>query len=87
MFEGDGQLNGQKAPLNTLIALGTNDNTPDFTAGEQGARFIVISGKPINESIVQYGPFVMNTREEIEQAMRDYQSNSFVSDRAWINRK
>jgi len=87
VFEGDGQLNGQKAPLNTLIALGTDDNTPDFTAGEQGARFIVISGKPINESIVQYGPFVMNTREEIEQAMRDYQSNSFVSDRAWINRK
>jgi redox-sensitive bicupin YhaK (pirin superfamily) len=87
VFEGDGQLNGQKAPLNTLIALGTDDNTPDFTAGEQGARFIVISGKPINESIVQYGPFVMNTREEIDQAMRDFQSNSFVSDRAWVNRK
>ena len=87
VFEGDGQLNGQKAPLNTLIALGTNDNKPDFTAGEQGARFIVISGKPVNEAIVQYGPFVMNTREEIDQAMRDFQSNSFVSDRAWVNRK
>ncbi len=58
-------------PLNTLIALGANDNAPDFIAGEQGARFVVVSGKPINESIVQYGPFVMNTREEIEQAMRD----------------
>jgi redox-sensitive bicupin YhaK (pirin superfamily) len=53
----------------------------------QGARFVVISGKPINESIVQYGPFVMNTREEIDQAMRDFQSNNFVSDCAWINRK
>lgn len=87
VFEGDGQLNGQKVPLNTLIALGADDNAPDFTAGEQGARFVVISGKPINESIVQYGPFVMNTREEIDQAMQDFASNHFVSDRAWINRK
>ena len=87
VFEGDGQLNGQRVPLNTLIAPGANDNAADFIAGEQGARFVVVSGKPINESIVQYGPFVMNTREEIEQAMRDFQSNNFVSDRAWINRK
>ncbi len=87
VFEGDGQLNGQKVSLNTLIALGTDVSTPDFTAGEQGARLVIISGKPINESIVQYGPFVMNTREEIDQAMRDFQSNNFVSDRAWVNRK
>ena len=87
VFEGDGQLNGMNVPLNTLIALGADDKTPDFTAGEQGARFVVISGKPINEDIVQYGPFVMNTREEIDQAMRDYQSNNFVRDRAWVNRK
>jgi len=87
VFEGDGQLNGQKVPLNTLIALGADDKTPDFTSGERGARFVVISGKPINEDIVQYGPFVMNTREEIDQAMRDFQSNNFVRDRAWVNRK
>jgi hypothetical protein len=86
LFEGDGQLNGQTVPLNTLIALGADVNTPDFIAGGQGARFVMISGKPINEPIVQYGPFVMNTREEIDQAMRDYQSNNFVRDRAWIKR-
>ena len=87
VFEGDGQLNGVSVPLNTLITLGVADKIPDFIAGVQGARFVVISGKPINEPIVQYGPFVMNTREEIDQAMRDFQSNNFVSDRAWINRK
>ena len=87
VFEGDGQLNGVNVPLNTLIALGAADRTPDFIAGAQGARFVVISGKPINESIVQYGPFVMNSREEIDQAMRDFQSNNFVSDRAWINHR
>jgi len=87
VFEGNGQLNGQSVPLNSLIALGVDDNAPGFIAGEQGARFVVISGRPINESIVQYGPFVMNTREEIDQAMRDFQSNNFVRDRAWVNRK
>jgi hypothetical protein len=87
VFEGAGQLKGQSVPLNTLIALGADDASPDFIAGERGVRFVVISGKPINEPIVQYGPFVMNTREEIDQAMRDFQSNNFVRDRAWINRK
>jgi len=87
VFEGDGQLNGETVPLNTLIVLGATDYQLDFRAGEQGARFIIVSGKPINESIVQYGPFVMNTREEIDQAMRDFQSNNFVHDRAWTNRK
>ena len=73
VFEGDGQLNGQSVPLNTLIALGSDDHSPEFVAGEQGARFIMISGKPINESIVQYGPFVMNTEDQIRQCIRNYQ--------------
>ena len=86
VFEGSGLLHGKNVPLNTLVTLGVGDNTPDFVAGEQGARFVVISGKPINEPIVQYGPFVMNTREEIDQAMQDFQANNFVRDKAWVNR-
>ena len=39
---------------------------------EAGARVLVLAGKPLHEPIVQYGPFVMNSREEIEQALRDY---------------
>jgi len=85
VFEGDGQFNGNSVQSNTLIVLSAEDNVSDFVAGEQGARFLLISGKPINESVVQYGPFVMNSREEIDQAMSDYQSNNFVRDRAWIN--
>jgi redox-sensitive bicupin YhaK (pirin superfamily) len=38
---------------------------------QDGARLLLIAGKPLGEPIVQYGPFVMNTREEIEQALRD----------------
>ena len=86
VFEGSGQLNGKNVQLNTLVVLGEEDKVSDFVAGEQGARFLLISGKPINEPIVQYGPFVMNTKKEIDQAMSDYQSNNFVHDRAWIGR-
>jgi hypothetical protein len=41
-------------------------------------RFLLISGKPLNEPIVRYGPFVMNTSEEIEQALIDLQTDNFV---------
>jgi quercetin 2,3-dioxygenase len=49
-----------------------------ITAGAEGARLILIAGKPLREPIVQYGPFVMNTREEIEQAIADYQRGDFA---------
>ena len=41
-------------------------------AGPEGVRFLLLAGKPIREPVVQYGPFVMNTREEIEQTLADY---------------
>jgi redox-sensitive bicupin YhaK (pirin superfamily) len=86
VFEGDGRFNNQSIPANTLIELGSQDNVPELIAGEQGMRLLLVSGKPIDEPVVQYGPFVMNTRDEIDEAMRDYQSNNFVRDRAWIKR-
>ena len=47
-------------------------------AGEKGARLLLLAGKPLREPVVQYGPFVMNTREEIEQAIADYQSGALA---------
>jgi redox-sensitive bicupin YhaK (pirin superfamily) len=41
-------------------------------AGAEGVRFLLLAAKPLREPVVQYGPFVMNTREEIEQALADY---------------
>ncbi|MGA0033233.1 MAG: pirin family protein [Burkholderiales bacterium] len=49
------------------------------TAGDEGARFILLAGKPLREPVVQYGPFVMNSREEIEQAIHDYQNGRLAS--------
>lgn len=47
-------------------------------AGEEGARFLVLAGRPLREPVVQYGPFVMNTEEEIRQAIRDFQTGKFA---------
>ena len=62
--------------------MGILSNTPEadgmtLTATED-ARLIVVAGKPLNEPIVQYGPFVMNTQEEIHQAMSDFASGRFA---------
>src|SRR5690606_11047652 len=43
------------------------------------ARFLLLAGRPLREPIVQYGPFVMNTTEEIEQAIRDYQNGELAT--------
>ncbi|MBT4839058.1 MAG: pirin family protein [Methylococcales bacterium] len=87
IFEGSGQVNGQTVSKHSLITLSNDQQPLVITAGKQRLRFLVVSGKPINETIVQYGPFVMNTRQQIDEAMRDFQSNHFVRDRAWINRQ
>jgi quercetin 2,3-dioxygenase len=50
----------------------------EVAAGEDDARFLLLAGKPLREPIAQYGPFVMNTHEEIGQAINDYQSGRFA---------
>ncbi len=45
---------------------------------EDSSSFLVLAGKPLNEPVVQHGPFVMNSREEILQTVKDYQSGNFL---------
>ena len=77
LFEGEAMLGDQHLPGHTLVIPGDGDELL-VTAGETGARFILVSGKPIGEPIEQYGPFVMNTPQEIDQAMADYQAGTLV---------
>jgi redox-sensitive bicupin YhaK (pirin superfamily) len=81
VFEGDAVMAGTVVPTHSFVLLGEGD-TVEITAGAQGARFILVAGRPIKEPIVQYGPFVMNTREEIEQAFVDYRDGRLVRDKA-----
>ena len=65
--------------------IGRRDCSPTVTRcasrlANAGARVLLLAGIPIGEPVVQYGPFVMNTREEIEQAIADYQSGTFDRD-------
>ena len=61
-----------------VAGLLSDGDSVRIEAGKKGARVLLLAGKPIGEPIVQYGPFVMNTREEIEQAVNDYQSGEFA---------
>ena len=60
-----------------LVAFGDGDFV-NVRTKDQSARFIMASGKPLNESVARYGPFVMNTRAEIEQALEDLRRGTFV---------
>jgi redox-sensitive bicupin YhaK (pirin superfamily) len=46
--------------------------------GRYPVRFLLLSGKPLGEPIARYGPFVMNTKEEIDQALSDLRNGTFV---------
>ncbi len=57
---------------NQMITFNQDGDTIKFEAYEQ-STLLILSGKPINEKVTQYGPYVMNTQTEILEAMRDYQ--------------
>lgn len=59
----------------SCFLLGPGESVKVISDGK--ARFVVIAGKPLNEPIVTHGPFVMNSREEIVQAFRDYTAGYF----------
>jgi len=50
-------------------------------AGEEGIRFLLVSGKPIEEPVAWYGPIVMNTQEQLRQAMAELQTGEFIKHR------
>ena len=81
VFEGDATVAGTEVAQHSLAVLTRGDDLV-LSAGANGVRFILVAGKPIGESIVQYGPFVMNTEAEIQQAMTDYRNGRLVRHKA-----
>lgn len=76
VYEGNVSIGDHPHTLQSHSAglLDTAGDGVRLAAGQASARLLLLAAKPIGEPVVQYGPFVMNTREEIEQTIRDYQS-------------
>jgi len=78
----DGELGigeaSSRAPQQSLSRLSGGDKIVLSNLARGTARALVLAGTPLKESIVQYGPFVMNTREEIDQALHDYRNGTLT---------
>jgi redox-sensitive bicupin YhaK (pirin superfamily) len=77
VFEGQGNFAGSEVTATHLVIFGEGDQVQANT-GLSGMRFLLVSGQPLEEPIARYGPFVMNTRQEIEQALSDLHDGTFV---------
>ena len=67
----------ERKPLaHRAAGLLSDGNQVRIGADASGARVLLLAGKPMREPVVQYGPFVMNSRQEIEQAIADYQAGT-----------
>ena len=67
-----------KAIARGEIAVLSLGGSVRFAADKGNARLILVAGRPLREPVAKYGPFVMNTAEEIHQAIADYQAGRFV---------
>lgn len=74
-----GQLTTERGaiPRGTLLVYGAGDSL-QLQAGEEGAGLLCLHGRPLKEPVFHYGPFVMNSREEIDQALRDYSAGTLT---------
>lgn len=83
VYRGELSIHGEHVPTRRMAIL-TNDPHADSVVlhGTKGTRALLIAGRPLNEPIVQYGPFVMNTEQEIYQALSDMRAGRLAQDPA-----
>jgi redox-sensitive bicupin YhaK (pirin superfamily) len=75
VYQGDAKVGTASSVIQRgELALLTHGASLTVAAGATGARLIVVAGRPLNEPVARYGPFVMNTPDEIRQAFADYQA-------------
>ena len=100
VFEGEGRfgldarpgdgVSREGEPLSALcLALFADGDEVRVEASDRPVRFLLVSGRPLNEPIARYGPFVMNTREELQLALGDLRAETFVwrDDGAWARER
>jgi redox-sensitive bicupin YhaK (pirin superfamily) len=74
VYEGKVLLDGQEVSSRQAAILGDGEQLSLQAPVDQSTRLLLIAARPIGEPVVQYGPFVMNTSDEIRQAIQDFQS-------------
>ena len=80
VYRGTIEIAGETVPTKTMAILENNADTDGVTItadSSEDTKVILITGRPLGEPIVQYGPFVMNSQQEIMQAVTDFQSGKF----------
>jgi redox-sensitive bicupin YhaK (pirin superfamily) len=81
VFEGEAEVGASATGAGTRVAASqlavlTDGEALRVVARATGVRFLLLAAQPLHEPVVRYGPFVMNTRAEIDQAIRDFQSGA-----------
>lgn len=74
-----GDSQNQRTLQSQVAGVVLDGDCIEINLGAKSAAFLLLAAKPLREPIVQYGPFVMNTRDEIERAIKDYQAGSLTS--------
>ena len=80
VYRGTVDIEGETVPTKTMAILKNDTDTDGVTItadSQEDTKVILITGRPLREPIVQYGPFVMNSQQEIMQAVTDFQSGKF----------
>jgi|GEM_PF-4779223 redox-sensitive bicupin YhaK (pirin superfamily) len=78
VVKGSVEVNGREAGEHDLVVFGQEGDEIDIRARESSV-VLLLSGEPINEPIAHYGPFVMNSTDELETAMQEYRTGKFGS--------
>jgi redox-sensitive bicupin YhaK (pirin superfamily) len=79
IFEGGGYLHDHYVPSVKMLGMSSGDIF-EINTKENSVHFLVIAGIPFREPVAPYGPFVMNTFDEIQQALSDLRNGSFVKE-------
>jgi redox-sensitive bicupin YhaK (pirin superfamily) len=84
VIEGQGYFEEGNAKTvgNGSVCLYEDGDQVTVTSAESPVRFLLISGKPIGEPVAWYGPIVMNTQEELQQAFEEYRNGTFIKSRS-----
>lgn len=77
VYQGTVQLNGDTVSRGELLQLNATDDL--VVSSHEDAGVVILAATPINETVAQYGPFVMNTSSEIEQVIKDYQAGQLAA--------